>query len=97
MSEYEFTQEENIVFEGLSKNMSRFGIAIALVGATRFIAGAVYIPSWGFGTRTITAMLMGIFLIVVGIVIFRPSDNLKNEIGVKYNKDISYCKIYSII
>ncbi|MDH5402704.1 MAG: hypothetical protein OEY49_09455 [Candidatus Heimdallarchaeota archaeon] len=81
MTEYEFTKDENAVFEDLVKNLKIVSIVIGLAGLSVTL-------SWILLRPNITVLIDGIMLLFLGFAMYRPIDNFKNIITTS-GKDIS--------
>ena len=82
-SEYEFTQEENHILQALSKRTARVGILLALIGAATALNGVGSLINRGVNAANISLFFMAAIQIVIGIVIWRPADNLKRIVTAK--------------
>lgn len=88
MAEYEFSQEENAVFEALSGKMARIGILIIVLAVLRLLEGVGITRTEGLSLDAILGYLQGIVYAVMGVSIYRPSDNLKRIVTTS-GKDIA--------
>lgn len=77
MDGYEFNEQENEVFRGLATEFKRFGglwlfAGVALI--SQFIGWTIGL---GFHILYLPLLTMGLFSLVVGVQLIRPSDNLQ--------------------
>ncbi len=86
MTEYEFSQEENLVVDTLAKRLRLFGVFIIIVGLITTIG--VFVGGFGTDFGSITSLIEGISFLVIGITLYRPTDNLKRVVSSTGN-DIS--------
>ena len=77
MANYEFTDHQNRTMNSLAKRLAIFGILIGLGGVAIVISAIGYLRAEGFSLAHYLFFLIGIVTIVMGIVFYRPSDNLK--------------------
>ncbi len=76
MSKYEFSTEQNRTIHKVSTRMIVQGILLALGGAIGIITDFVEMDT--FTTpKLITTVIQSALFIVMGVLIFRPSDNFK--------------------
>ena len=77
MSNYEFSKEDNVVFDALSKRMAHFGILTMITGTLSAIGGIGAIAAQGFAYEPAVGTFLAIVLLIIGITIYRPTDNLR--------------------
>ncbi len=83
MSAYEFTQEENQVFETLSKRIARLGVLFIIIGVAVAINGIGVILNEGKIAATLSTFVMSAIQIIIGIIIWRPADNFRHIVTTK--------------
>ncbi len=81
MSEYEFSQEDNNIFAGLSRWMT---IMAVLIG----VGGIATLVQYMAGDRRWTVLVHGIMYLVLAIVFYLPVDNFKKIVSSE-GKDIT--------
>ena len=69
MSEYEFTEEQNVVIDGLRKNMTILTGVLVVGGLAALISGILDF-SW-------LDIIAGLTVMAIGVSLFFPTDNFK--------------------
>ena len=77
MSDYEFSKKEEQTIASLGQRMAIVGGLLVVTGIGRIILGFVRSGGEGFGGGVIVFLTAALFNIVLGVVFFRPTDNLK--------------------
>ena len=81
MAEYEFTQEQNSKFDKLARVMVPVGILLVITGIVRLIDGALALRTESLGLDLLVDVLDAALIIAMGVVIYRPADNLKRIVS----------------
>jgi len=81
MSEFEFSEKDNVIFRSLSRNMLILSILVLLGGAGMLV-------DYFFGNRHYIAITRGIIYVIMAFTIYLPTDNFRN-IAKTEGRDIS--------
>ena len=86
MAFYEFTDEENVVFKGLSFRMNIVGVLMVLVGVALFLLGMIRYP---LSLEMLLLVANGLILVGMGYLTFRSSKRFKKIVDTE-GHDILY-------
>lgn len=86
MAFYEFTDEENVVFKGLSLRMNIAGALMIVVGVLMLIVGIVRYP---FSMALVLLVANGLLLFGIGYLTFRTAGRYKKIVETQ-GHDIMY-------
>lgn len=85
MSSYEFSQQQNRTFSELSSRMTRVGIIVILAGLAVAARSISPLLTAGFTPAVLVSLLHSLAYIAIGIIIYRPADNLKRVVSAQGN------------
>jgi len=88
MSEYEFSQKDNAIFENLTKSMRTFGVLTIIVGIIGIAATILIYLTISDTVGSAIAAIISVIILLTGITIFRPADNF-TRIASSAGSDIS--------
>jgi hypothetical protein len=76
MAEYEFTEEQNVVINGVNMRLIVQAILIAIVGALQLTTSIILFGDKS-ATFSILLIVQSIFIIMAGLVFIRPTSHLR--------------------
>lgn len=89
MSEYEFSQDENVIIETLAKRMARVGLLMIALFVIIFLNNLSILSSSSVLSLIASINIVdSILFIVMGMTLYRPTDNLKFIVSTE-GQDIS--------
>ncbi|MDH5402144.1 MAG: hypothetical protein OEZ01_11465 [Candidatus Heimdallarchaeota archaeon] len=74
MNKYEFTEEENKVFKGLSLRLTLIALFLIMCGLLTIVTGLIYFKI-GVGSLGTVLFLEGLVLFPLAFLLYRPADN----------------------
>lgn len=80
MATHEFTRDQDTVFASLARRLTYFGVLLIVTGVARITLLLVRPPGEGLSLSLIR-YLIPLVTIVVGVVLWRPSDNFRRVAG----------------
>lgn len=85
---YEFSEQENKSFSGLYNRLNYFTILTVISGIFVAIDAYIVLAYLNSNIGALQVLGIGLFYVVLGVILRRPLDNIKNIITTK-DKDIS--------
>src|SRR4051812_35865215 len=87
MESFEFTPDQNNVLASLARRLTFVGMLIILTGVGRVVLTLVRGQGEGLSLTVIILLLISLVNIVIGVILWRPSDNFR-RIATTEGRDI---------
>ncbi|MEM7118063.1 MAG: hypothetical protein AAF614_36875 [Chloroflexota bacterium] len=86
MSQYEFSEEQNVIIRSLTKWMGIFGgVWIITAAGTLLIPAIWFIIQDGFSLTLVTEVLIGIVVLFIALAFLLPLDNFRRIVNTSGN------------